>query len=315
MVNVPELKRGVLDSVVDAIGNTPIIRLNNLTKDLDAEVDVKMEAFNPTGSVKDRVAVAMIEDAEEKGLLKEGSTIIEPTSGNTGIGIGFAAAAKGYKVILTMPDTMSIERRKLLAIYGAEIVLTPGSEGMGGAIAKAKELNEADPNSIILGQFDNEANVKIHYETSGQEILRDTDGNVDIVVAGVGTGGTVTGIGKALKEVIPDVKIVAVEPEESQTLAKGVKGLHKIQGIGAGFVPSIYDSDVIDEIFPVPSEEAGKTLVALAKEEGIFAGISSGAATWAALQLAKREENKGKRIIAILPDNGERYLSVEWLFE
>ena len=315
MVNVPELKRGVLDSVVDAIGNTPIIRLNNLTKDLDAEVDVKMEAFNPTGSVKDRVAVAMIEDAEEKGLLKEGSTIIEPTSGNTGIGIGFAAAAKGYKVILTMPDTMSIERRKLLAIYGAEIVLTPGSEGMGGAIAKAKELNEADPNSIILGQFDNEANVKIHYETSGQEILRDTDGNVDIVVAGVGTGGTVTGIGKALKEVIPDVKIVAVEPEESQTLAKGVKGPHKIQGIGAGFVPSIYDSDVIDEIFPVPSEEAGNTLVALAKEEGIFAGISSGAATWAALQLAKREENKGKRIIAILPDNGERYLSVEWLFE
>ena len=315
MVNVTELKRGVLDSVVDAIGNTPIIRLNNLTKDLDAEVDVKMEAFNPTGSVKDRVAVAMIEDAEEKGLLKEGSTIIEPTSGNTGIGIGFAAAAKGYKVILTMPDTMSIERRKLLAIYGAEIVLTPGSEGMGGAIAKAKELNEADPNSIILGQFDNEANVKIHYETSGQEILRDTDGNVDIVVAGVGTGGTVTGIGKALKEVIPDVKIVAVEPEESQTLAKGVKGPHKIQGIGAGFVPSIYDSDVIDEIFPVPSEEAGKTLVALAKEEGIFAGISSGAATWAALQLAKREENKGKRIIAILPDNGERYLSVEWLFE
>ena len=315
MVNVPELKRGVLDSVVDAIGNTPIIRLNNLTKDLDAEVDVKMEAFNPTGSVKDRVAVAMIEDAEEKGLLKEGSTIIEPTSGNTGIGIGFAAAAKGYKVILTMPDTMSIERRKLLAIYGAEIVLTPGSEGMGGAIAKAKELNEADPNSIILGQFDNEANVKIHYETSGQEILRDTDGNVDIVVAGVGTGGTVTGIGKALKEVIPDVKIVAVEPEESQTLAKGVKGPHKIQGIGAGFVPSIYDSDVIDEIFPVPSEEAGKTLVALAKEEGIFAGISSGAATWAALQLAKREENKGKRIIAILPDNGERYLSIEELFE
>ena len=315
MVNVPELKRGVLDSVVDAIGNTTIIRLNNLTKDLDAEVDVKMEAFNPTGSVKDRVAVAMIEDAEEKGLLKEGSTIIEPTSGNTGIGIGFAAAAKGYKVILTMPDTMSIERRKLLAIYGAEIVLTPGSEGMGGAIAKAKELNEADPNSIILGQFDNEANVKIHYETSGQEILRDTDGNVDIVVAGVGTGGTVTGIGKALKEVIPNVKIVAVEPEESQTLAKGVKGPHKIQGIGAGFVPSIYDSDVIDEIFPVPSEEAGKTLVALAKEEGIFAGISSGAATWAALQLAKREENKGKRIIAILPDNGERYLSVEWLFE
>ncbi len=315
MVNVPELKRGVLESVVDAIGNTPIIRLNNITKDLDAEVDVKMEAFNPTGSVKDRVAVSMIEDAEEKGLLKEGSVIIEPTSGNTGIGIGFAAAAKGYKVILTMPDTMSIERRKLLAIYGAEIVLTPGSEGMGGAIAKAEELHKENPNSLILGQFDNEANVKIHYETTGQEILRDTEGNVDYVVAGVGTGGTVTGIGKALKEVLPDVKIVAVEPEESQTLAKGVKGPHKIQGIGAGFVPSIYDSDVIDEIIPVPSNEAGKTLIELANKEGIFAGISSGAATWAALQLAKREENKGKRIIAILPDNGERYLSVDWLFE
>ncbi|WP_305513785.1 cysteine synthase A [Methanobrevibacter sp. V14] len=315
MANVPELKRGVLDSVVDAIGNTPIIRLNNLTKDLDAEIDVKMEAFNPTGSVKDRVAVAMIEDAEEKGLLKEGSVIIEPTSGNTGIGIGFAAAAKGYKVILTMPETMSVERRKLLAIYGAEIVLTPGSEGMGGAIAKAEELHKENPNSVILGQFDNEANVAIHYRTTGQEILRDTEGNVDFIVAGVGTGGTVTGIGKALKEVIPNVKIVAVEPEESQTLAKGVKGSHKIQGIGAGFVPSIYDSDVIDEIIPVPGDEAGKTLILLAKEEGIFAGISSGAATWAALQLAKRKENKGKRIIAILPDNGERYLSVDWLFE
>ncbi len=315
MVNVPELKRGVLDSVVDAIGNTPIIRLNNLTEDLDAEVDVKMEAFNPTGSVKDRVAVALIEDAEEKGLLKEGSVIIEPTSGNTGIGIGFAAAAKGYKVILTMPETMSVERRKLLAIYGAEIVLTPGSEGMNGAIAKAEELQKENPNSVILGQFDNEANVAIHYKTTGQEILRDTEGNVDYVVAGVGTGGTVTGIGKALKEVLPNVKIVAVEPEESQTLAKGVKGPHKIQGIGAGFVPSIYDSDVVDEIIPVPSDEAGKTLIELAKKEGIFSGISSGAATWAAIQLAKREENKGKRIIAILPDNGERYLSVDWLFE
>ncbi len=315
MVNVPELKRGVLESVVDAIGNTPIIRLNNLTEELDAEIDVKVESFNPTGSVKDRIAVAMIEDAEEKGLLKEGSTIIEPTSGNTGIGLGFAAAAKGYKLILTMPDTMSIERRKLLAVFGAEIVLTPGADGMGGAIAKAKELNEETPNSIILGQFDNQANVDIHYKTTGQEILRDTDGNVDYVVAGVGTGGTVTGIAKALKEVLPDVKIVAVEPEESQTLGKGVKGPHKIQGIGAGFVPSIYDADLIDEILPVPSEEAGKTLVALAQKEGIFSGISSGAATWAAIQLAKREENKGKRIIAILPDNGERYLSVDWLFE
>ena len=315
MVNVPELKRGVLDSVVDAIGNTPIVKLNNLTKDLEAEVDVKMESFNPTGSVKDRVSVAMIEDAEEKGLLNEDSVIVEPTSGNTGIGLGFAAAAKGYKLILTMPETMSIERRKLLAIFGAEIVLTPGSEGMGGAIAKANQIKEENPNAIILGQFDNPANVEIHAKTTAQEILRDTEGNVDIVVAGVGTGGTVTGIGKVLKEEVPDVKIVAVEPKDSQTLGKGEKGPHKIQGIGAGFVPSIYDETVIDEIFPVANEDAGNTLLALAKKEGIFAGISSGAATFAALELAKKPENKGKRIIAILPDNGERYLSVDWLFE
>ncbi len=315
MVNVPELKRGVLDSVVDAIGNTPIVKLNNITKNLDAEVDVKMESFNPTGSVKDRVAVAMIEDAEEKGLLNKDSVIVEPTSGNTGIGLGFAAAAKGYKLILTMPETMSIERRKLLAIFGAEIVLTPGSEGMGGAIAKANEIESENPNAIILGQFDNPANVEIHSKTTAQEILRDTEGNVDIVVAGVGTGGTATGIGKVLKQEVPDVKIVAVEPKDSQTLGKGEKGPHKIQGIGAGFVPSIYDAEVIDEIFPVANEDAGNTLLALAKEEGIFAGISSGAATFAALELAKREENKGKRIIAILPDNGERYLSVDWLFE
>ena len=315
MVNVPELKRGILDSVVDAIGNTPIVKLNNLTKDLDAEVDVKMESFNPTGSVKDRVAVAMIEDAEEKGLLNENSVIVEPTSGNTGIGLGFAAAAKGYKLILTMPETMSIERRKLLAIFGAEIVLTPGSEGMGGAIAKANQIKEENPDAIILGQFDNPANVEIHAKTTAQEILRDTEGNVDIVVAGVGTGGTVTGIGKILKEEVPDVKIVAVEPKDSQTLGKGEKGPHKIQGIGAGFVPSIYDSEVVDEIFPVANEDAGNTLIALAKKEGIFAGISSGAATFAALELAKKPENKGKRIIAILPDNGERYLSVDWLFD
>ncbi|WP_296887332.1 cysteine synthase A [uncultured Methanobrevibacter sp.] len=315
MVNVPELKRGVLDSVVDAIGNTPIVKLNNITKDLDAEVDVKMESFNPTGSVKDRVAVAMIEDAEEKGLLNKDSVIVEPTSGNTGIGLGFAAAAKGYKLILTMPETMSIERRKLLAIFGAEIVLTPGSEGMGGAIAKANEIENENPNAIILGQFDNPANVEIHSKTTAQEILRDTEGKVDIVVAGVGTGGTATGIGKVLKQEVPDVKIVAVEPKDSQTLGKGEKGPHKIQGIGAGFVPSIYDAEVIDEIFPVANEDAGNTLLALAKEEGIFAGISSGAATFAALELAKREDNKEKRIIAILPDNGERYLSVDWLFE
>ena len=315
MANIPELKRGVLESITDAIGNTPIVRLNNLTKDLDAEVDVKIESFNPTGSVKDRVAVAMIEDAEEKGLLKPGATIIEPTSGNTGIGLAFAAAAKGYKLIITMPETMSIERRKFIGVLGAEIVLTPGADGMGGAIAKAKELNENTPDSIILGQFDNPANVKIHSETTAQEILRDTGGKVDIVIGGVGTGGTITGIGKVLKEEIPDVKIVAVEPKDSQTLGKGEKGPHKIQGIGAGFVPSIYDGSVIDEIIPVENKDAGDTLLALAREEGIFSGISSGAATWAALDLAKKEENKGKRIIAILPDNGERYLSVDWLFE
>ena len=315
MANIPELKRGVLDSITDAIGNTPIVRLNNLTKDLEAEVDVKVESFNPTGSVKDRVAVAMIEDAEEKGLLKPGATIIEPTSGNTGIGLAFAAAAKGYKLIITMPETMSIERRKFVSVLGAEIVLTPGADGMGGAIAKAKELNEEIEGSIILGQFDNPANVKIHSETTAQEILRDTEGKVDIVIGGVGTGGTITGIGKVLKEEIPSVKIVAVEPKDSQTLGKGEKGPHKIQGIGAGFVPSIYDSSVIDEIIPVANEDAGNTLLALAREEGIFSGISSGAATWAALDLAKKEENKGKRIIAILPDNGERYLSVDWLFE
>ena len=315
MVNVPELKRGVLDSIVDAIGNTPIVRLNNLTKDLDAEVDVKIESFNPTGSVKDRVAVAMIEDAEEKGLINEDTLIIEPTSGNTGIGLAFAAAAKGYRLILTMPETMSVERRKFLSVLGAELVLTPGAEGMGGAIAKANQLAEENDNAIILGQFDNPANVKIHAETTAQEILRDTEGKVDIVIGGVGTGGTITGIGKVLKKEVPDVKIVAVEPKDSQTLGKGEKGPHKIQGIGAGFVPSIYDADVIDEIIPVENEDAGNTLLALAKREGIFSGISSGAATWAALELAKKEENKGKRIIAILPDNGERYLSVDWLFE
>lgn len=315
MVNVPELKRGVLDSVIDAIGNTPIVRLNNITEDLDAEVDVKMESFNPTGSVKDRVAVAMIEDAEEKGLLKEGSVIIEPTSGNTGIGLGFAAAAKGYRLILTMPETMSVERRKLLGIFGAELVLTPGSEGMSGAIAKANELEKEIPDGIVLHQFDNEANTRIHSQTTAKEILRDTEGKIDAVVAGVGTGGTITGIGKVLKEENPDVQIIAVEPESSQTLRKGVKGPHKIQGIGAGFVPSIYDSDIIDEIIPVKDEDAGNTLLDLAKKEGIFAGISSGAATWAAIQVAKRDENKGKRILAILPDDGSRYLSVDWLFE
>ena len=309
MVNVPELKRGVLDSVIDAIGNTPIVRLNNITEDLDAEVDVKMESFNPTGSVKDRVAVAMIEDAEEKGLLKEGSVIIEPTSGNTGIGLGFAAAAKGYRLILTMPETMSVERRKLLGIFGAELVLTPGSEGMGGAIAKANELEKEIPDGIVLHQFDNEANTRIHSQTTAKEILRDTEGKIDAVVAGVGTGGTITGIGKVLKEENPDVQIIAVEPESSQTLGKGVKGPHKIQGIGAGFVPDVLNTTVYDEVFPVSNEDSFETGKLLGKTEGVLVGISSGAALYAAIELAKRPENEGKTIVVLLPDTGDRYLS------
>ena len=309
MVNVPELKRGVLDSVIDAIGNTPIVRLNNITEDLDAEVDVKMESFNPTGSVKDRVAVAMIEDAEEKGLLKEGSVIIEPTSGNTGIGLGFAAAAKGYRLILTMPETMSVERRKLLGIFGAELVLTPGSEGMGGAIAKANELEKEIPDGIVLHQFDNEANTRIHSQTTAKEILRDTEGKIDAVVAGVGTGGTITGIGEYLKSQNPDVKIVAVEPATSQVLSKGTAGAHKIQGIGAGFVPKVLDTEVYDEILPIENDDAFEEGRAFAVSEGILVGISSGAALKAAKILANRPENKGKNIVALLPDSGDRYLS------
>ena len=309
MANIPEVKRGVLDSITDAIGNTPIVRLNNLTEDLEAEIDVKMESFNPTGSVKDRVAVAMIEDAEEKGSLKPGATIIEPTSGNTGIGLAFAAAAKGYKLILTMPDTMSIERRKFLSVLGAELVLTPGADGMGGAIAKAKELNEETEGSIILGQFDNPASVKIHSETTAQEILRDTEGKVDIVIGGVGTGGTITGIGKVLKDAVPGVKIVAVEPKDSQTLGKGEKGPHKIQGIGAGFVPDTLDTGIYDKVVTVSNEDAFETAKLIARKEGILVGISSGASLYGAIQAAKDPENEGKTIVALLPDSGDRYYS------
>lgn len=314
MVDIPELKRGILNDMTEAIGNTPLVRLNNLTRDMDAEVVVKVESFNPTGSIKDRVGVSLIEDAEEKGLIDKDTVIIEPTSGNTGIALGFVAASKGYRLILTMPETMSIERRKLLGVFGAEIVLTPGSEGMAGAIAKAQELNEEIENSIILQQFDNPANPAIHRKTTAQEILRDTDGEVDIVVSAVGTGGTLEGIAEVLKEYNPEIQMVAVEPESSQTLGKGEKGPHRIQGIGAGFVPSVLNTELIDEIIPVRDEDAGDMLLKLAKNEGIFAGISSGAATWAALELAKRPENNGKRIIAILPDTGDRYLSVDWIF-
>ena len=315
MVNIPELKRVVANDITEAIGNTPLVRLNKLTEGLEADVLVKIESFNPVSSVKDRIAVALIEEAEKEGKIDKDTVIIEPTSGNTGIGLSFVAAAKGYKLILTMPETMSIERRKLLAVFGAEIVLTPGSEGMGGAIAKAAELAENTPNSFTPQQFENKANSEIHRLTTGPEIYRDTDGKVDIVVSAAGTGGTVTGIAQYIKEQKPEFKAVAVEPETSQTLGKGVKGPHKIQGIGPGFVPDVLQRDIIDEVIPVKDEDAGSTLLRLAREEGIFAGISSGAATWAGLELAKRPENKGKTIVVILPDTGERYLSTEWVFQ
>lgn len=315
MVKIPELKRGIANDITETIGNTPLVRLNKLTEGLKADVVVKLESFNPISSVKDRIGVALIEYGEEQGLIKEGSVLIEPTSGNTGIALGFVAAAKGYKLILTMPDTMSLERRKLLAVFGAEIVLTPGAEGMPGAIAKAEQLANEIPNAVLPQQFKNPANPKIHRETTAEEIWRDTEGKADIIVAGVGTGGTITGVAEVLKERKPEFKAVAVEPETSQVLATGVKGPHKIQGIGAGFVPEILRTDLIDEIIPVKDEDAASTLLRLAREEGILAGISSGAATWAAIELAKRKENEGKLIVVILPDTGERYLSMEWVFE
>lgn len=298
-------------SITELIGGTPLMELVNYEKanNLNAHVVAKLEYFNPAGSVKDRVANAMIADAEEKGVLKPGATIIEPTSGNTGIGLAAVGTAKGYHVILTMPETMSIERRKLVAAYGAEVVLTSGSAGMKGAIAKAEELEKSIDGAVILGQFVNPANPKVHYETTGPEIWKDTEGKVDIFVAGVGTGGTVTGTGKYLKEQNPNVKIVAVEPATSPVLSKGTAGPHKIQGIGAGFVPDTLDTDVYDEIIAVDNDAAFETGRAIAKAEGILVGISSGAALYAATELAKRPENAGKTIVALLPDTGERYLS------
>lgn len=293
------------------IGNTPLVEVINIEKELglEATVLVKLEYFNPAGSVKDRIAKAMIEDAEEKGLLKEGSVIIEPTSGNTGIGLASIAAAKGYRAILTMPETMSVERRQLIKAYGAELVLTEGAKGMKGAIAKAEELQKEIPNSIIAGQFINPANPKAHKETTGPEIWEDTDGEVDIFVAGVGTGGTVTGVGEYLKSQKASVKVVAVEPADSPVLSKGTAGSHKIQGIGAGFVPEVLNTSVYDEVIPVTNDDAFATGKLLGKNEGVLVGISSGAALWAAIELAKRPENKGKTIVALLPDTGDRYLS------
>lgn len=301
----------IYKNVTELIGKTPLLQLNNLAaaENAGANIIAKVEFFNPAGSVKDRVANAMIADAEKAGILKEGATIIEPTSGNTGIGLASVGTAKGYKVILTMPETMSVERRNLVKAYGAEVVLTEGAKGMKGAIAKAEELKNEIDGAVILGQFVNPANPQAHYETTGPEIWNDADGKVDVFVAGVGTGGTLSGVGKYLKEKNPNVKIVAVEPETSPVLSKGEAGAHKIQGIGAGFVPDTLNTEIYDEIIIVPNEAAFEIGNKIAKTEGVLVGISSGAAAWAALQLSKREELKGKNIVVLLPDTGERYLS------
>lgn len=308
----------IYENATELIGHTPLMKVSNYAKEQgieDATLLVKVELFNPAGSVKDRVALAMIEDAEKKGKLKPGATIIEPTSGNTGIGLASVAAAKGYRTVLTLPETMSVERRNLLKAYGAELVLTEGTKGMKGAIAKAEELQKEIPNSIILGQFDNPANPAAHAATTGPEIWEDTDGKVDIFVAGVGTGGTVTGIGTFLKSKNPDIKVVAVEPADSPVLSGGKPGPHKLQGIGAGFVPSILNTEIYDEVFTVTTEEAFNSGRLIAHKEGILVGITSGAALYAAAQIAKRPENKGKTIVALLPDSGDRYLSTPMFTE
>ena len=301
----------IAKQLTDLVGNTPLLELGKYSKlkGLKTPIIAKVEYFNPGGSVKDRIALAMIEDAEQKGLLKPGATIIEPTSGNTGVGLALVSAVKGYKLILTMPETMSVERRNLVKAYGATVKLTPGKDGMTGAIKAAEELRDTIPGAVILQQFENDANPRRHYETTGKEIWEQTDGKIDIIVAGVGTGGTISGIGKRLKEYNPDVKVVAVEPATSPVLNGGQSGPHKIQGIGAGFVPKTYDASVIDEVLDIDNDDAIRTGRELAREEGLLVGSSSGAAAFAAAELAKRPENEGKTIVAILPDTGERYLS------
>jgi cysteine synthase A len=311
---IPRLTRGIARDATELIGNTPMVRLNRITEGVKAQVVAKLESFNPIGSVKDRIGVALIADAEEKGLIKKDTVIVEPTSGNTGIALAFVCAVRGYKLILTMPDTMSVERRQLLSIFGAELVLTPGVEGMPGAVRKAEQLVAENPGYFMPQQFKNPANPEIHRLTTAEEIWRDTAGSADILVSGVGTGGTITGVAEVLKSRKPGFMAIAVEPADSPVLSRGEPGVHKIQGIGAGFVPDVLRMDLVDEVIKVSNEDAGIMARRLAKEEGILAGISSGAAIWAALEVAKRRVNEGKLIVALLPDTGERYLST-WVFQ
>ena len=313
-VEIPKLTRGIAKDSTELIGNTPLVRLNRITEGTKAEVVAKLESFNPLGSVKDRIGVSMIVAAEEKGFIKKDTVIVEPTSGNTGISLAFVCAARGYRLILTMSDNMSVERRQLLSVFGAELVLTPGAEGMPGAVRKAEQLVAENPDYVMPQQFKNPSNPEIHRLTTAEEIWRDTDGKVDILVSGVGTGGTITGVAEIIKPRRPQFKAIAVEPVDSPVLSGGKPGPHKIQGIGAGFVPDVLRTDLIDEIIKVTNEDAGMMARRLAKEEGILAGISSGAATWAALEVAKRPANEGKLIVVVLPDTGERYLST-WLFQ